>query len=62
MVDDAGRQCFELEIAHPITADNHRGTLFVERFDDFLQCLRRGIKVVAVELHSEPTAMLVVDG
>ena len=59
MVDETRRQRFQLEIAHPITADNHRGTLFVEGFDDLLKRLRRGIKVVAVELHGESTAMFV---
>ena len=34
----------------------------MESIDDALQCVGRGVEVVAVELHGKAAAVLVVDG
>ena len=60
MVDESRRECLELEVAHAVGAHNHRSPLLVKLVDDALQCLRRRVEVVAVELHGEASAACVV--
>ena len=53
MVDEARRKGVQLEVAHPVRAYHHRSTFSIEGIHHSLQCLWRGVKVVAVELYDE---------
>ena len=57
-----GRQCVQVEVAHPVTAYNHGRTLLVERINNGLQRIGRRIQVVAVKLYGKASAPLVVHG
>ena len=62
MIDESWRQGVQLEVAHAIGADHHGCILFVESVYDLLQCLRRRVEVIGVELHGKASAAVVVDG
>ena len=53
MVDEARRKGVQLEVAHTVRAYYHRSTFSIEGIHHSLQCLWRGVEVVAVELHHE---------
>ena len=61
MGNESGRQGVEVEVAHSVGAYHHCRLLLLEGIDDGLQCMWRGIEVVAVELHGKSSAALVVD-
>ena len=60
MVDESWRQRFEFEVAHTVASYNHSRPLTIEFIDDTLQCLRRRIEVVAVELHRKASTTVVI--
>ena len=62
MVNKSWRQCLELEVAHAVRSYNHSRSLLVEFVHDALQCLGRGIEIVAVELYGKASAALVCRG
>ena len=62
MRNESWRQCVQFKIAHTVRADNHRGLLFVEGIDNGLQCLRRGIEIVRIELNGKASTVLAIDG
>ena len=62
MVYESWGQGFELEVTHAIRADDHGSPLGIERIDNALQGLWRGIQVIRVELHGKPTAAWVMNG
>ena len=61
MVDEAGRQSFELEVAHAVATNNHCRLLTMESINNLLQGARRRIKVVAIELNSKAAAEIRVE-
>ena len=62
MVDESWWQGVQLEVAHAVRTDHHRGVLFVEGIHHLLERLGRGVEVVGVELHGKASAAVVVDG
>ena len=61
MGNESGRQGVEVEVAHSVGAYHHCRLLLLEGIDDGLQCMRRGIEVVAVELYGKSSAPLIID-
>ena len=62
MVDDAWRQRVQFKVAHAVRTDDHRCILLIECFYHLLQCLWRGVEVVAVQLDGKSSAAVVIDG
>ena len=60
MGNESGRQGVEVEVAHSVGAYHHCRLLLLEGINDGLQCMWRGIEVVAVELHGKSSASLVI--
>ena len=62
MVDDAWRQRVQFKVTHAVRTDDHRSILLIECFYYLLQCLWRGVEVVAVQLDGKSSAAVVIDG
>ena len=56
MVDDARRQCLQLEVGHAVRADNHGAAFPAELVDNGLEGRRTAVQVVAVELYGKASA------
>ena len=56
VVDDARRQCLQLEVGHAVRADDHGAAFPAELVDNGLESRRTAVQVVAVELHGKASA------
>ena len=61
MVNQSGRQRVQLEVAHPVSSDDHSRLLLVESVDDGLQRLGRRVEVVRVKLYGKSSAVRTVN-
>src|SRR5574344_1035802 len=62
MGNQSGRQRVQIEVAHSVTAHNHRCLLLMEGSHDSLQCLGGRIKIITVQLYGKSAASLIIDG
>ena len=56
VVDDARRQCLQLEVGHAVRADNHGAAFPAELVDNGLEGRRTAVQVIAVELYGKASA------
>ena len=61
MVNQTGRKRLQCKVAHAVRPYHHRRLLFVELIHNTLQCVRRTVKVVTVQLNGKPSATVVIN-